>query len=266
VTLPERPPESSRAMAPALGQPHLASVRWPEEVTATVAAAEQPFRVLIVAEVRFLRDALAEIVMRDPVLSVSGLSADLYETLNIALEQQPNIVLLDAAFPNGTEAVRQIINVAPRAQVIVFAIVETEENVIAWAEAGVVGYVPRTAALADLLEVLADIMRGEQSCSGRIAGSLLRRVSKLARVGSVRSAPQLMPTLSARELQIIQLVGAGLSNKDIARRLNIGVATTKSHVHNLLGKLALQRRGQVSHWIIENKASLDPASQSKLPE
>jgi DNA-binding NarL/FixJ family response regulator len=73
----------------------------------------------------------------------------------------------------------------------------------------------------------------------------------------------LVPKLSARELQIIQLIGAGLSNKDIARQLNIGVATTKSHVHNLLGKLALQRRGQITHWVAEHK-EIESASRSKL--
>jgi DNA-binding NarL/FixJ family response regulator len=55
--------------------------------------------------------------------------------------------------------------------------------------------------------------------------------------------------LTARELQIVELIGAGLSNKDIARHLNIGLATTKSHVHNMLEKLELQRRGQIAPWI-----------------
>jgi len=54
---------------------------------------------------------------------------------------------------------------------------------------------------------------------------------------------------TAREIQVLEMIGEGLSNKEIARRLNIGVATTKSHVHNLLGKLGLQRRSQVATWI-----------------
>jgi two-component system nitrate/nitrite response regulator NarL len=113
----------------------------------------------------------------------------------------------------------------------------------------VVGYVPRTAALADLVALLADIMRGEQNCSERVAGGLLRRITKVAGSRNTQSDRPLALTLTVRELQIIQLVGAGLSNKDIARRLNIGVSTTKSHVHNLLGKLALQSRSQVAAWM-----------------
>lgn len=57
------------------------------------------------------------------------------------------------------------------------------------------------------------------------------------------------PVLTPRELEIVRLIGSGLSNKEIARYLNIGLATTKSHVHNVLGKLNLQRRGQAASWM-----------------
>jgi DNA-binding NarL/FixJ family response regulator len=220
-----------------------------DEATGTAADAEQRLSVLIVAEVRFLREALAEIVGRDSALSISGLSADLDQTLKMTLDGQPDIVLLDAAFPDGTDVVRQIRNVAPGARVIVLAIAETEETVIAWAEAGVAGYVPRTAALADVVTVLQDIVRGEQPCSRRVAAGLLRRIGTAGRSGDTRSGPSSASVLTARELQIVELIGAGLSNKDIARHLNIGLATTKSHVHNMLEKLELQRRGQIAPWI-----------------
>jgi DNA-binding NarL/FixJ family response regulator len=101
------------------------------EGTATAAEVTVCRSVLIVAEVRFLREALAETVRRERTLSICGLSADLHQALNMTREQKPDIVLLDAAFPNGTGVVRQIRNAAPGAQVIVLAVAETEESIIA---------------------------------------------------------------------------------------------------------------------------------------
>src|SRR5262249_14313388 len=126
---------------------------------------------------------------------------------------------------------------------------ETSDNVIAWAKAGVAGYIPRTAALNDLASLLASIMRDEQRCSPRVAASLLRQMSREVEPAGERTYAPSALALTAREIQIVELVAAGLSNKEIARRLDIGVATTKSHVHNLLGKLRVQRRGQVALWM-----------------
>jgi DNA-binding NarL/FixJ family response regulator len=235
-----------------------------QDEKAIAADAGQRLGILIVAEVRFLREALAEIVGRDRALSISGLSADLDQALVMILDRQPDIVLLDAAFPGGTDVVHQISSIAPEARVIVLAVAETEENIIAWAEAGVAGYVPRTAALADVVTVLRNIVRGEQACSGRVAAGLMRRIGRAARSGNTRSEPPSTPMLTTRELQIVQLIGAGLSNKDIARRLNIGLATTKSHVHNMLEKLELQRRGQVAPWIRQHEGFLEELSAPTL--
>jgi two-component system nitrate/nitrite response regulator NarL len=135
---------------------------------------------------------------------------------------------------------------------VALGLAETTDDVIAWAEAGIAGYVPRTAAMADLVACLHDIVRGEQACSRRVAAGLLRRISADARFSPIgRFSPDARsrePELTAREEQIVLLLCAGLSNKEISRRLNIGLATTKSHVHNLLAKLELDRRGQVVRW------------------
>jgi len=99
-----------------------------------------------------------------------------------------------------------------------------------------------TASVADLLDLIDGIARGEQVCPSRIAGSLLRR---LAAQGLDRAPVAEAQPLTRREQEILRLVGAGLSNKDIARRLSINLGTTKTHVHNVLGKLHLQRRAEV---------------------
>jgi DNA-binding NarL/FixJ family response regulator len=128
--------------------------------------------------------------------------------------------------------------------------------VISWAEAGAIGYVPQTAALADLVGILVRIARGDQICSAQIVSGLLRHVARTAR-SSPGSPPAPAAPLTRREREIGLLIGAGLSNKDIARKLNIGVATAKSHVHNLLNKMNVQRRGQAANRIGLGDGGLD---------
>ena len=135
---------------------------------------------------------------------------------------------------------------APDVRIIAFAVRETEDEIIAWAEAGVIGYVPSTAGWADLVCLITDIYDGEQHCTARVAASLLRRVAALtSNLANGRDIPSQGPVLTRREWQTAELVASGLCDKEIARRLNIGLATAKSHVHHLLGKLNVQRRGQV---------------------
>jgi two-component system nitrate/nitrite response regulator NarL len=201
---------------------------------------------LIVSEVRFVCEGLAEILAREKWIAILGSSASLVEAVPMTLALQPDCILLDAAFEAGLAAVRQLCDAAPRARIVALAIAETEQDIVSWVEAGVAGYIPRTAGVAELVMFLRDINNDRQPCSSGVAFSLLRRLGH-ANDGS-RAHDRHFPAsiLTSRELQVGALIQAGLSNKEIARRLNIGLSTTKSHVHNLLGKLSLRCRGQVA--------------------
>jgi DNA-binding NarL/FixJ family response regulator len=196
--------------------------------------------IFIISGVRFLRDSLAEILGRVPALHICGEAAGLTEAVTAA---RPDIFLLDAAIPGGTQTARKLAEAAPGTRIIVIGVGETVEKILAWAEAGIAGYVPNTASIDELILLIGQISHGEQPCPSGIAGSLLRRIAAPA-AGRAPATPEAAP-LTGREQEIYRLVGAGLSNKDIARRLRISLGTTKSHVHNLLGKLSLQRRADV---------------------
>ena len=204
-------------------------------------------RLIVLSDVRFLREGLAEVLARDGAFRVA-VAADLDEAMAAVAVEPPQLMLIDAALAGGIAAAAQLRRVAPEIRIVALALSETEQDVIAWAEAGVCGYVPRTAALAELVDLLDKIARGEQSCSTRVAASLLRRIADGAR--GTATAP---PPLTQREEEVVRLLGAGLSNKEIARRLDIGLATIKSHVHNVLAKLALERRSQVVRWMRANE-------------
>ena len=200
---------------------------------------------LIVSEVRLLREGIAGVIEGKSKLSVVGLCESLTQALSAIREHQAATVLFDASFPKGLEALREIRSISPLALVVVFGVSETEENVIAWARAGASGYIPTTTPLNELILFIECIIRGEQICSATIAAQLMRRVGS-----SSDRADQSQMALTTREHEIMRMVAEGLSNKEIARRLKIELSTTKSHVHNLLGKLGLQRRGQIAHWAL----------------
>lgn len=206
----------------------------------------QALGIVILSAVRFVRESLFEILGRDPDMRVFGHYAALDDALRETLTRRTDVFLLDAALINGKSAVKLIRETMPQTRVVVFALIETEENIIAWAKVGVAGYVPSTAALGELTTLLRDISDGKQTCSALVVPGLLRQIASDAHFGVPDPASV---ALTARELEILRLIDAGLSNKDIARRLAISSGTTKSHVHNLLAKLNVQRRGQAAAWI-----------------
>jgi DNA-binding NarL/FixJ family response regulator len=201
-------------------------------------------RLVIASEVRFLRECLGEVLGRVASLSVVGYGTNLDQTLKMSQDLRPDMVLLDAAMHDGPQAVRQLRKIRAGLQVVAFAISESVNTVLAWAEAGVAGYIPNTTPMNDLQALVVEISLGRQTCSPLVAAGLLQRVAATA----VEPTDQVTGphALTPRELEIVRLISTGLSNKEIARQLNIGVATAKSHVHNVLGKLNVQRRGQVA--------------------
>ncbi len=215
-------------------------------------AAAQPLQrnMLILSDIRFFREGLAEVLKGDGRFANVGLAANVDEALAAAAgATPPHIILIDVSLPDGLTAVSRLCNLSPQPRIVALALAETEPAVIAWAEAGVSGYVPRSAALGELVSLLEGIMRGEQACSGNIAAGLLRWISQSPRRVEPQAVAAEPSSLTVREGQVVGLIGAGLSNKEIARQLKIGLGTTKSHVHNVLGKLELKRRSQVARWV-----------------
>ena len=225
---------------------------------------------LIVSEVRLLREGIAESIEGNSGLLVAGTCEKLTELFGALHEYPGAMVLLDAAFPNGLEALKAVRAANSSARVVVFALSETEENIVAWARAGSAGYIPTTAALREAVEFIESIDRGEQICSAAIASGLMRRIGSLPNSGFDKCDSRLAASLTGREHQIIGMIAEGLSNKQIARRLKIELSTTKSHVHNLLQKLGLERRGQIAYRartdVDQPHRHVGPTAASLFPE
>jgi DNA-binding NarL/FixJ family response regulator len=158
-------------------------------------------------------------------------------------DASPDIVLCDMSLPGGLQAAERIRAAQPAAQVIVFAVSENEVDIPACAEAGLAGFVTRDASIEDLIAVVRGVARGEIVCSPKAAAALYRRVASLS---AAREPTAPLSTLTSREREIASLIDRGLSNKDIARRLGIGLATAKNHVHHILEKVGVERRSEIA--------------------
>jgi len=215
--------------------------------------------VLIIAGIRLYREGLAQMLSGCSQLTVVGAPANGRETLASLHELAPSVVIVDMATTESHVTIREVKRLSPQSAVVALGITDAEDDVLAGIEAGADGYVSREASLEDLVGVIENAAHGELKCSPAIAGSLLRRVAKLAAEpeSDIREA-----LLTVRELEIIRLIGQDLSNKQIACRLGIEVATVKNHVHNLLEKLNLHRRTDAARLFVgfaqQGRAALTP--------
>jgi two-component system nitrate/nitrite response regulator NarL len=209
--------------------------------------------VLIVDDTRLYREGLADILMRERRVDAVETAADPAAAVHQLITSSPDVVLLNTAMTDCTEILHRIADAAERVPVVVLGVSESETDVIAWAEAGVAGYLFKTGSLADLVGVIHDALRGEVLCPPRLTGALLRRLAALA----AERRPHIETArLTAREREILELIDDGLSNKDIARHLSIEVRTVKNHVHNILEKLRVHRRGEAAAQVRAARASL----------
>ena len=198
-------------------------------------------RVFVVASVRLYREGLAELLPRRAPIEIVGTAESWTDGGEQVLAVAPDIVLLDTAVADGARAIGEIVRNANGAKVIALSVADSDGDVIAYAEAGVSGYVARDGSLDDLATAICSTARGEVACSPAIAGALLRRVSKLSTFGRLDADDR----LTRREAEIAQLLEEGLSNKEIAQQLCIEPATVKNHVHHILEKLGARSRFEV---------------------
>ena len=199
-------------------------------------------RVFVVAAVRLYRDGLAATLARREGLEIVGTAGSWTEGAAEALALKPDVVLLDMALAEGASAIREIAHAADGIKVIALAVPENEREVIAYAEAGVSGYVARDESLDELVAAVESAARGQMTCSPRIAAALLRRVNVLSNPSPAAAEGR----LTRRETEIAGLLDEGLSNKEIAQRLCIELPTVKNHVHNILEKLEVRSRFEVA--------------------
>lgn len=200
-------------------------------------------RVLIVSDVRLLREGLALALSGRGEVAVVGASEATADAVAVALSLSPNVILVDMGAKSALAFARRIADVLPAARLLALSASEIEHHLESYAVAGFCSFVLPESSVDDLMGAIAGAMRGELICSPRLAASMLSRLAApTGRPGAARR----WGILTGREREIIALVDEGFSNKEIGRRLQISTATVKNHMHHVLEKLQVRRRGQAA--------------------
>ena len=206
--------------------------------------------VFIVAEVRLYREGLKLALARKSGIKVVG-TCDRLAGMHASIQElRPDIILLDMLIADGVLALDELKHHRESPKIIAIGVSDDDPEIVACAELGISGLLQRDASLDDLVSTLKCAVRGEFWCTPRATAAIARRVANLS--GS-REATEPTAPLTTREMQIVTLIDHGLSNKDIARRLEIEVATVKNHVHHVLDKLKVRRRGEAAAHLRRNR-------------
>lgn len=170
------------------------------------------------------------------------------DILRTARQEQSDVVLFDSSSDQPLGLARALTNELPGIAAVALAVRLDADAVVAYADAGFVGWVPHDASLDELVGIIRMAMRGETACDPRLTRSLLdelRRRRDLDR----DLAPNAQ--LTRRETETLRMMSLGLTNKEIAAQLHLSVATVKNHVHAVLRKLQLKRRSEAKQLLDE---------------
>ncbi|HJV71585.1 response regulator [Ideonella sp.] len=221
--------------------------------------APSPIRVLVVDDhTLFRRGLIALLSLHDEELHVAGEAGNAGEAQRRATELQPDLILLDNHLPGvrGIDALPTLLQAAPKARVLMLTVSEDEDDLADALKAGASGYVLKTIEGDALVEAIRRCVAGESVVSPELTGKLIGAL-RAAAAAPEAAAPAAPPppadplaVLSPREREIVQHLAAGLSNKEIARRLDIAETTVKIHVQHVLRKLDLKSRVQAAVFAV----------------
>ena len=211
------------------------------------AIASAPISLVLIDDNRLLREGLAALIHSQPGFSVLVASADVDEALLKAREAKPDVILLDFGLEDhdSLSLTATVHNEIPEARVIVMGLLPLLDDVGGYVRAGASGFIMKDASFEDFFATIRAVAGGAEVLPPALTNSLFTQIVRnVASVSTIRVLESV--SLTNRERQVIDLLGEGLSNKEIATRLHIAVHTVKSHVHNVLEKLALRSRLEVA--------------------
>ena len=213
-------------------------------------------RLLVVDDVPLFRAGLTS-ALRDAGFDVVGEAESAEEAVAKAEALLPDLVLLDVLMPglSGLEVVEKLTAVSPESQVILLTGSESEEDLLSAIKAGARGYIIKDMPFPQLVDSIAAISKGGAVVSSQMAGKLFDVTRQLLRHQELLAARK--PTLTGREIEVLQLVARGLTSRSIGEQLFISENTVKNHIRNILDKLGLHSRNEaVLYAVRENLVSI----------
>lgn len=208
-------------------------------------------KVFLVEDHELLRDGLRAALQKDGQFEVVGEAADGLTAVHKIVSADPDVVIMDIGLPgiDGIEATRQVREKRPGTRIIMLTSHDNDQEIFASLAAGANGYCLKDLGAERLKRAILSVSEGAAWLDPRIAGKVLTIFSKeaVAQPGQPSAKEdELISPLSQRETEVLKLMVDGLSNKEIADRLVIGVSTVRTHVEHILEKLAVSGRTEAA--------------------
>jgi len=205
-------------------------------------------RILLIEDNRLLREGIAELLKKQPDMNVVTTVGNGENILALIDKQKPNVVLLDLGLrsQNSLHIVKLVKKDYPEVKIIVMDLIPLQADVFEFVQAGVSGFMLKDISVAEFLKTIRAVNEGLQILPPHLTASLFSQIVEHALNGLPKTVIDESVRMTKRERQVIELIANGDTNKEIAQKLHLSTYTVKSHVHNILEKLALNTRVQIA--------------------
>lgn len=217
-------------------------------------------KVLLVIEVRLIANIFAEVLEDEADFMIIGRAEDAEGALKVIQERKVDVALVSVGLPEdgALKLTRVIVDNTPNTRVLALGMADDTDDVLKYIEAGASGYILKDSSLLNLLEIVRSTQKGEPQVSAKIAAAMMERLSSLSKVVSTSETNFTDDIrLTAREREVLQYIGQGCTNQEIASTLLVELGTVKNHVHSILEKLNVSTRDEAASYLafIENRVN-----------
>ena len=218
----------------------------------------EPLRVLLVDDHVLFRKGVEAVLATRAEFEVVGEASTGHEAVEMARQTTPDVILMDIAMPecSGLEATREIKREMPGIKILILTVSEDDRDLFEAIKCGAQGYLVKNLKAHLLFDTLDALARGEMPLSAVMATKILHEFQQPA--GASGPSPEAVEPLTPREIEVLELIVEGQSNKEIAEALVISESTVKNHLRNILEKLHLRNRIQAAVYAVRQGLVGDP--------
>jgi DNA-binding NarL/FixJ family response regulator len=194
-------------------------------------------------------------INEQPDLKVIGAFSETEKSISKITELKPDVILIDLGLrsKNSLQIVKALKEKSPEIKVIVMDLMPVEDDILDFVKAGAEGFILKDAKVHEFLKTISSVAAGEKVLPSHMTGSLFSQIIERAMSGKKNPRLEEAVKMTKREREVVVLIADGLSNKEIGKLLHLSPFTVKSHVHNILEKMALHTRLQIANFAHTNK-------------
>jgi len=209
-------------------------------------------KVLLVIEVRLIANIFAEVLEDEADFMIVGRSEDTEGALKLIQQQKADVALVSVSLPEdgALKLTRAIVDITPNTKVLALGLADDTDDVLKSIEAGASGYILKDSSLLELIEIIRSTQKGEAQVSAKMAAAMVERLSSLAKMFSIPGTNFTDDVhLTPREREVLECIGQGFTNQEIASTLLVELGTVKNHVHSILEKLNVSNRDEAASYL-----------------